>query len=67
MQQGPHHCCRGKAPAKMDGLIASLEAKYDMSTARKGKGRRKPSVAPGEPSDEQYEAARYAAQMNGSC
>ena len=48
----------------MDGLIASLEAKYNKSTARKGKGKREPSVAPDEPSDEQFEAARYAAQLN---
>lgn len=48
----------------MDGLIASLEAKYIKSTARMGKGKREPSVAPGEPSDEQFEAARYAAQLN---
>ena len=51
---------RGKAPAKLDSLIASLDAKYVKSTARKGKGKREPSVAPEEPSDEQFEAARYA-------
>ena len=43
----------------MDGLIASLEAKYSKSTACKGKGKREPSVAPDEPSDEQFAAARY--------
>lgn len=59
------HCCRGKAPAKMDGLIASLEAKYSKSTARKGKGKREPSVDPGEPSAAQFEAARYV--HSGSC
>lgn len=48
----------------MDGLIASLEAKYNNSTARKGKSKREPTVAPNEPSDEQFEAARYAAQLN---
>ena len=52
--------CRGKAPAKLDSLIASLDAKYVKSTARKGKGKREPSLAPEEPSDEQFEAARYA-------
>ena len=50
---------RGKAPAQMDGLIASLEAKYSKSTARKGRGKREPSVAPEEPSEEQFAAARY--------
>ena len=48
----------------MDGLIASLEAKCNKSTGRNGKSKREPSVAPGEPSDEQFEAARYAAQLN---
>ena len=42
----------------MDGLIASLEAKYSKSTAQKGKGKREPSVAPDEPSEEQFAAAR---------
>lgn len=51
--------CRGKAPAKLDNLIASLDAKYVKSTARKGKGKREPSVAPEEPTAEQFEAARY--------
>ena len=48
----------------MDGLIASLEAKYNKSTARKGKGKREPSMAPGEPSDEQFAAARYVAHLH---
>ena len=42
----------------MDGLIASLEAKYSKSTARKGKGKREASVAPDEPSEEEFAAAR---------
>ena len=42
----------------MDGLIASLEAKYSKSTARKGKGKTEGSVAPDEPSEEEFAAAR---------
>jgi len=42
----------------MNGLIASLEAKYSKSSACKGKGKREPSVAPEEPSEEQFAAAR---------
>ena len=42
----------------MNGLIASLEAKYSKSSARKGKGKREPSVATEEPSEEQFAAAR---------
>ena len=42
----------------MNGLIASLEAKYSKSTANQGKGKREPSVAPEEPSEEQFAAAR---------
>jgi hypothetical protein len=42
----------------MNGLIASLEAKYSKSSARKGKGKREPSVAAEEPSEEQFAAAR---------
>ncbi|DBA80045.1 TPA: hypothetical protein ACH3X2_007538 [Trebouxia sp. C0005] len=49
---------RGKAPTQMNGLIASLEAKYSKSSARKGKGKREPSVATEEPSEEQFAAAR---------
>ncbi len=52
------HCFRGKAPTQMNGLIASLEAKYSKSSARKGKGKREPSVAAEEPSEEQFAAAR---------
>ena len=48
----------------MDDLITSLEAKYSKSTSRKGKGKREPSVAPSEPSDEQFEAARYSAHSD---
>ena len=42
----------------MIGLIASLEAKYSKSSARKTKGKREPSVAAEEPSEEQFAAAR---------
>ncbi len=42
----------------MNGLIASLEAKYSKSSAGKGKGKREPSVATEEPSEEQFAAAR---------
>ncbi len=42
----------------MNGLIASLEAKYSKSSARKGKGKSEPSVAAEEPSEEQFAAAR---------
>ena len=49
----------------MDGLIASLEAKYSKSTAHKGKGKRAPSVDPDEPSDAQFDAARYVAELHG--
>ena len=42
----------------MNGLIASLEAKYDKGASRRGKGKREPSVAPEEPSEEEFAAAR---------
>ncbi|KAL3136534.1 hypothetical protein ABBQ38_005783 [Trebouxia sp. C0009 RCD-2024] len=57
---------RGKAPAKLDSLIASLDAKYAKSTARKGKGKREPSVAPEEPTAEQFEAARARLENGGA-
>lgn len=52
-------------PGKLDSLVASLDAKYVKSTARKGKGKGEPSVAPEELTDEQYEAARYADSLPG--
>ncbi|KAL3136539.1 hypothetical protein ABBQ38_005787 [Trebouxia sp. C0009 RCD-2024] len=57
---------RGKAPAKLHSLIASLDAKYAKSTARKGEGKREPSVAPEEPTDEQFEAARARLENGGA-
>lgn len=56
---------RGNAPAQMDGLIASLEAKYSKSTARKGKGKTEGSVAPDEPSEEEFAAARARLENDG--
>ncbi|KAL3147166.1 hypothetical protein ABBQ32_002672 [Trebouxia sp. C0010 RCD-2024] len=65
-QQALVAAIRGKAPAKLDNLIASLDAKYVKSTARKGKGKREPSVAPEEPTAEQFEAARARLENRGA-
>ena len=54
----------------MHGLIVSLEAKYSKRTAHQGKGKREPSVAPDEPSEEQFAAARsglYDMCLHSSC